>query len=59
MKRCSQMYSKKAEFFSICGPKYCLMQKKITNEVLAGLEDILKAKGGAVELVGVKHLKQS
>jgi phosphomethylpyrimidine synthase len=30
------------------------MQTKITDEDLAGLEDILKAKGGAGELAGVK-----
>ena len=43
----------------MCGPKHCLMQTKITDEDLAGLEDVLKAKGGAVELVGVKQQKQS
>ena len=36
------------------GPKHCPMQSKITDENLAGLEEAIKAKGGAVELAGVK-----
>jgi hypothetical protein len=33
------------------------MQTKITDEDLAGLEDVLKAKAGAAELAGVKQDK--
>ena len=39
---------KQAELCSMCGPKHCPMQTKITDEDLAGLEDVLKTKGGAV-----------
>ena len=42
----------------MCGPKHCPMQTKITDEDLAGLEDILKAKGGAGDLAGVKLDKE-
>ncbi|MCP9925431.1 phosphomethylpyrimidine synthase ThiC, partial [Synechococcus lacustris C3-12m-Tous] len=36
---------KQAEFCSMCGPKHCPMQTKITDEDLAGLEEVLKAQG--------------
>ena len=42
-----------AEFSSMCGSKHCLMQTKITDEDLEGLEKVLEAKGGA-EVAGVK-----
>jgi len=32
---------KQAEFCSMCGPKHCPMQTKITDEDLAGLEKVL------------------
>ena len=44
---------KQAEFCSMCGPKHCPMQTKITDEDLEGLAKVLEAKGGA-ELAGVK-----
>ena len=44
---------KQAEFCSMCGPKHCPMQTKITDEDLEGLEKVLEVKGGA-ELSGVK-----
>ena len=47
---------KQAEFCSMCGPKHCPMQTKITDEDLAGLEQVLKTQGAA-ELVGVKQDK--
>ena len=50
---------KQAEFCSMCGPKHCPMQTKITDADLEGLEDVLKSKAGAGELVGVKQQKQS
>jgi hypothetical protein len=34
------------------------MQTKITDEDLVGLEEVLKAKGGAVELAGLKMDRQ-
>lgn len=37
----------------MCGPKHCPMQTKITDADIEGLEEALKAKGGA-ELAGVK-----
>ena len=40
---------KQAEFCSMCGPKHCPMQTKITDEDIEGLEQVLaeqkKAKG--------------
>jgi phosphomethylpyrimidine synthase len=33
---------KQAEFCSMCGPKHCPMQTKITEEDLAGLEKVLE-----------------
>ena len=49
---------KQAEFCSMCGRKHYTMQTKITNEDLAGLEQVLKTQGqGAAELVGVKQDK--
>ena len=44
---------KQAEFCSMCGPKHCPMQTKITDEDLDGLEKVLEAKGAA-ELTPVK-----
>jgi len=44
---------KQAEFCSMCGPKHCPMQTKITDEDLEGLEKVLEVKGGT-ELSGVK-----
>jgi len=44
---------KQAEFCSMCGPKHCPMQTKITDEDLEDLEKALEVKGGA-ELSGVK-----
>jgi len=44
---------KKAEFCSMCGPKHCPMQTKITDEDLEVLDRELKAKGAA-ELSSVK-----
>ena len=44
---------KKAEFCSMCGPKHCPMQTKITDEDLEVLDRELKAKG-ASELSAVK-----
>ena len=38
---------KQAEFCSMCGPKHCPMQTKITDEDLEGLEKSLKSKGKA------------
>ena len=38
---------KQAEFCSMCGPKHCPMQTKITDADLEGLEEVLKTKGGA------------
>ena len=38
---------KQAEFCSMCGPKHCPMQTKITDADLEGLEEVLKSKGGA------------
>ena len=35
---------KQAEFCSMCGPKHCPMQTKITDEDLAGLEEVLAAQ---------------
>ena len=37
---------KQAEFCSMCGPKHCPMQTKITDEDLEGLEKVLEAKVG-------------
>ena len=45
---------KQAEFCSMCGPKHCPMQTKITDEDLEGLEQALASKGGAAELTPVK-----
>ena len=45
---------KQAEFCSMCGPKHCPMQTKITDEDLEGLEQALASKGGAAELTAVK-----
>ena len=44
---------KQAEFCSMCGPKHCPMQTKITDEDLEGLQKVLESKGAA-ELVPVK-----
>jgi len=44
---------KQAEFCSMCGPKHCPMQTKITDKDIEGLEEALKAKGAA-ELMAVK-----
>jgi len=44
---------KKAEFCSMCGPKHCPMQTKITDEDLEVLDRELKAKGAA-ELSSLK-----
>ena len=44
---------KQAEFCSMCGPKHCPMQTKITDEDLEGLEKVLESKGAA-ELTPVK-----
>ena len=42
----------------MCGRKHYTMQTKITDEDLAGLEQVLKTQGqGAAELVGVKQDK--
>ena len=35
---------KKAEFCSMCGPKHCPMQTKITDEDLQNLEEHIHAK---------------
>ena len=32
---------KQAEFCSMCGPKHCPMQTKITEEELVGLEKVI------------------
>ena len=45
---------KQAEFCSMCGPKHCPMQTKITDEDLEGLEKALETKAGAAELTAVK-----
>lgn len=44
---------KQAEFCSMCGPKHCPMQTKITDEDLEDLEKVLESKGAA-ELTPVK-----
>ena len=44
---------KQAEFCSMCGPKHCPMQTKITEEDIEGLEKVLEARGAA-ELTPVK-----
>ena len=44
---------KQAEFCSMCGPKHCPMQTKITDKDIEGLEEALKAKGAA-EFMAVK-----
>ena len=44
---------KQAEFCSMCGPKHCPMQTKITDEDLEGLQKALESNGAA-ELVPVK-----
>ncbi|QNJ27913.1 phosphomethylpyrimidine synthase ThiC [Synechococcus sp. A15-24] len=44
---------KQAEFCSMCGPKHCPMQTKITEEDIEGLEKVLEARGVA-ELTPVK-----
>ncbi len=38
---------KQAEFCSMCGPKHCPMQTKITDKDLEDLENVLSTKGGA------------
>ncbi|MCX5926242.1 MAG: phosphomethylpyrimidine synthase ThiC [Cyanobium sp. LacPavin_0920_WC12_MAG_63_22] len=40
---------KQAEFCSMCGPKHCPMQTKITDEDLAGLEQVLAEQKAGVE----------
>ena len=45
---------KQAEFCSMCGPKHCPMQTKITDEDLKSLEKVLETKAGAAELTAVK-----
>ena len=45
--------SMQTEFCSMCGPKHCPVQAKITDEDLEGLVKVLEAKCGA-ELAGVK-----
>ncbi len=44
---------KQAEFCSMCGPKHCPMQTKITEKDLDALEDVIKSQG-ASELKSVK-----
>ena len=44
---------KQAEFCSMCGPKHCPMQTKITDQDLEGLEEVLKVQGAA-EITAVK-----
>ena len=39
---------------SMCGPKHCPMQTKITDEDLAGLEELIQAKKGSIGLESVK-----
>ncbi len=36
---------KQAEFCSMCGPKHCPMQTKITDEDIEGISDLLNSKG--------------
>ena len=43
---------KQAEFCSMCGPKHCPMQTKITDEDLEGLEKVLEANTGAAADAG-------
>ena len=45
---------KQAEFCSMCGPKHCPMQTKITDEDLEGLEKVL-AKTDPVEHATVRQ----
>ncbi len=49
---------KKAEFCSMCGPKHCPMQTKITEDDLDKLEQVIEKKG-ASELIQVKLNKES
>ncbi len=48
---------KQAEFCSMCGPKHCPMQTKITDEDINELEEVLQSKG-AGELKAVKLDKE-
>ncbi len=48
---------KKAEFCSMCGPKHCPMQTKITDQDLLKLEKMIDAEG-ASEIQSVKLNKQ-
>ena len=48
---------KKAQFCSMCGPKHCPMQTKITDKDIAELEKVIETKGG-VELIQVKANKE-
>ena len=49
---------KKAEFCSMCGPKHCPMNTKITDEDLDKLNDQIQLKGAA-ELTPVKLNKEN
>jgi phosphomethylpyrimidine synthase len=44
---------KQAEFCSMCGPKHCPMQTKITDEDIEGLEQVLAEQKKAGEPLGV------
>ncbi len=48
---------KKAQFCSMCGPKHCPMQTKITDEDIAELEEAIQSKG-ASDLIKVKSNKE-
>ena len=48
---------KKAEFCSMCGPKHCPMQTKITDEDLEGLEKVLATNSGVKEISPIKMNK--
>ena len=48
---------KKAQFCSMCGPKHCPMQTKITDKDIAELEKVIESKGGA-ELIQIKANKE-
>ncbi|MFL0784434.1 MAG: thiamine biosynthesis protein ThiC, partial [Prochlorococcus sp.] len=44
---------KQAEFCSMCGPKHCPMQTKITENDIEALEEAMNSRGAA-ELSAVK-----
>ncbi len=48
---------KKAQFCSMCGPKHCPMQTKITDNDIEALEDAIKHQG-ASELIKLKSNKE-